>query len=158
LSKKQRPSTPRIFRSSGQPGFSQDAHPSRVFAHKIPRECQVEFATAPCTVHSPEGTVRAAAGDAIVTGASGERWPVARARFFTRYRPIAPTVEGQAGRYVSLRKRVIAVALQEPFEVLLADGTSRLHGHPGDWLVDYGDGSLGVVSAKIFAATYQIDD
>lgn len=42
--------------------------------------------------------------------------------------------------------------------MLLADGTSRLHGAPGDWLIDYGDGTLGVVSAEIFAATYRIED
>jgi hypothetical protein len=40
--------------------------------------------------------------------------------------------------------------------VLLADGISRLHGKPGDWLVDYGDGSLGIVSPDIFATTYQL--
>jgi len=33
---------------------------------------------------------------------------------------------------------------------------SRLHGHPGDWLVDYGDGSLGIVSRTIFPTTYEI--
>jgi hypothetical protein len=42
------------------------------------------------------------------------------------------------------------------FEVALADGVSRLRGQPGDWLVDYGDGSLGIVSPAIFAATYEI--
>jgi hypothetical protein len=42
--------------------------------------------------------------------------------------------------------------------VLLADGVSRLSGIPGEWLVDYGDGSLGIVSEAIFATTYQIDD
>jgi hypothetical protein len=31
-----------------------------------------------------------------------------------------------------------------------------LHGHPGDWLVDYGDGSLGIVSRTIFPTTYEI--
>jgi hypothetical protein len=43
-----------------------------------------------------------------------------------------------------------------PFDVLLIDGQSRLHGKRGDWLVDYGDGSLGVVSKSIFATTYEI--
>jgi hypothetical protein len=41
---------------------------------------------------------------------------------------------------------------------LLADGVSRLHGQPGEWLVDYGDGSLGIVSEAIFATTYEIID
>lgn len=101
----------RLFRSSGQPGFSQHAHPGRVFARKVPRPCRVEFATAPCIVQTPEGAVGAAAGDAILTGGSGERWPVARAGFFNRYRPIPPTEEGQPGRYVSLPNRVIGIAM-----------------------------------------------
>jgi hypothetical protein len=31
-----------------------------------------------------------------------------------------------------------------------------LHGRAGDWLVDYGDGSLGIVSPAIFSTTYEI--
>ena len=46
----------------------------------------------------------------------------------------------------------------EPFAVLLADGVSRLSGRAGEWLVDYGDGSLGIVSQPIFATTYEIID
>ena len=30
------------------------------------------------------------------------------------------------------------------------------HAKAGDWLVDYGDGSFGVVSDAIFATTYEI--
>ncbi len=153
-------SSPRLFRSSGVHGYSAVAssHPARVFARKLQREIQAEFTPVECTIHSPEGSVRAKPGDAVVTGASGERWPVSRPRFAERYRPVPPTQEGQAGRYVSVPKRVIAVPMKETFEVVLVDGTSRLHGHPGDWLVDYGDGSLGVVASRIFAATYQIED
>ena len=44
------------------------------------------------------------------------------------------------------------------FDVLLADGVSRLNGRAGEWLVDYGDGSLGIVSEAIFASTYRIVD
>jgi hypothetical protein len=39
---------------------------------------------------------------------------------------------------------------------LLADGQSKLTGKASDWLVDYGDGSLGVVSQAIFRTTYEI--
>ena len=67
-----------------------------------------------------------------------------------------PTVAGEAGRYVSLPNRILAVPMTEPFEVLLADGVSRLTGRAGEWLIDYGDGSLGIVSAPIFATTYEI--
>ncbi len=50
----------------------------------------------------------------------------------------------------------MAVQMQEPFDVLLADGVSRLSGQPTDWLVDYGDGSLGIVAEPIFTTTYEI--
>ena len=46
--------------------------------------------------------------------------------------------------------------MEQPFEVLLSDGISRLMGHVGDWLIDYGDGSLGIVSMPIFTKTYEI--
>jgi hypothetical protein len=46
--------------------------------------------------------------------------------------------------------------MDENFEVQLADGKSVLHGKRGDWLVDYGDGSLGIVSQTIFDVTYLI--
>ena len=35
---------------------------------------------------------------------------------------------------------------------------ATLRGHAGDWLVDYGDGSLGIVARDIFATTYEILD
>ncbi len=41
---------------------------------------------------------------------------------------------------------------------MLADGVSHLNGHAGDWLVDYGDGSFGIVTQAIFATTYEILD
>jgi hypothetical protein len=69
---------------------------------------------------------------------------------------VPPTVEGQAGRYINLPNSIMAVPMPRAFEVLLADGISRLRGQPGDWLVDYGDGSLGIVSQAIFPTTYEI--
>ena len=95
-------------------------------------------------------------GDAIVTGPAGEHWRVSQGHFAQKYRPVAPTVAGQAGTYISLPNRIMAVPMTEPFSVALADGQSRLTGHPGDWLVDYGDGSLGIISPAIFATTYEI--
>jgi PGDYG protein len=80
---------------------------------------------------------------------------VSRGHFAEKYRAVPPTVEGQAGRYVSLPNTIMAVPMAGPFEVLLADGVSRLKGRAGDWLVDYGDGSLGIVSPAIFATTYE---
>jgi PGDYG protein len=67
-----------------------------------------------------------------------------------------PCIAGASGRYMSLPYHILALQLQQPFDVLLTDEVSKLSGHPGDWLVDYGDGSLGVVAHDIFATTYEI--
>ncbi|HEY5101465.1 MAG TPA: PGDYG domain-containing protein [Steroidobacteraceae bacterium] len=149
-----------MYRSSGQFGFSKTVsdNPRRIAARKLEREVQVRFAATPCTVQTPEGLVQAKPGDAILTGAAGETWRVSQARFAHKYRPIPPTLKGEAGRYLSLPNRILALRMQEPFEVLLVDGVSRLSGQTGDWLVDYGDGSLGIVSAAIFATTYETLD
>jgi hypothetical protein len=146
------------FRSSSQPGYSSfvASDPRRVRARKLVREIEVRFAAEACIVQSPEGAVHARAGDAIVTGTAGEHWRVSRAHFASKYRPVPPTVEGEPGRYASLPYEVMAVPMTAPFEVLLADGQSRLRGRAGDWLVDYGDGSLGVVSPAIFTTTYEV--
>lgn len=145
-----------VFRSTGQPGHSSliRALPGAVRARKRVRVLDVEFATAECQVRTPEGSVHAARGDAVLTGSMGERWCVPRARFEQKYRPVAPTRAGTPGRYESVPMEILAVPMQGPFEVVLEDHVSRLRGHAGDWLVDYGDGSLGVVAQRIFATTY----
>lgn len=149
-----------LFCSNGQRGYSSQisADPRRILARKLEREIEVRFTPIACTVQTPEGVVHARPGDAIITGTAGEHWRVSRARFTDKYRPVRPTVAGEAGRYVSLPNRILAVPMTEAFEVLLADGVSRLNGRAGEWLVDYGDGSLGIVSQPIFATTYEIID
>jgi hypothetical protein len=140
-----------IFRSSGRPGFSSliQNDPQHVVARKLAREIQVRFA-------ATEGVVNARPGDAIITGISGEHWRVSSSHFSDKYEPVPPTKLGEAGTYRSLRYQVLALKLNEGFEVILADGASRLRGRAGDWLVDYGDGSLGIVSASIFDTTYEL--
>jgi hypothetical protein len=148
-----------LYCSSSTPGFSRfvSEHPQRVWAHKLPRQIQVTFAQAPCSVQTREGLVSAQAGDAIITGTAGEHWRVSQSRFPQKYRPVPPTVAGQPGTYESLPYKIIGVQMHEQFEVLLVDGVSRLHGERGDWLVDYGDGSLGVIAPGIFANTYELE-
>jgi hypothetical protein len=107
-------------------------------------------------VQTKEGPVRTRPGDAILTGVEGEQWRVSRGRFDKNYRPVPPTRAGEAGHYVSIGRRIVALQMQDDFDVQLSDGVSVLKGGPGDWLVDYGDGSLGVVSQAIFNSTYEI--
>lgn len=147
-----------LFRSSGLPGYSDliSVDPRRVFARKLEREVQVTFTPVASIVQTSEGMVHARPGDAILTGTAGEHWRVSNERFAGKYRPVPPTRAGESGRYMSRPYRILALPMAGPFEVLLADGVSRLSGHAGDWLVDYGDGSLGIVSRAIFATTYEI--
>jgi len=147
-----------VFRSSGQNGFSTEviSHPRHVRARKLEREVQVRFTPSDCLVRTPEGIVHAHAGDAILTGDDGQHWRVSQAKFANKYRPVPPTEAGRSGHYMSRPYHILALQLPESFDVLLADGLSELAGRPGDWLVDYGDGSLGIVADGIFAATYQI--
>jgi len=147
-----------LYRSSSRPRFSRaiSRDPRRVVARKLVKEIDVIFADGPCVVRTNEGTVHVRPGDAIVTGIAGEHWRVSRSHFAERYRPVPPTAPGQPGRYSSRPKRILAVPMTSAFEVLLADGVSLLAGRAGDWLVDYGDGSLGVISPSIFATTYEI--
>jgi hypothetical protein len=147
-----------VFRSSARTGFSptMTADPRRVAARKLEQQVRVRFTQDPCIIATAEGQVHARPGDAIVTGAAGEVWRVSEARFAGKYRPSGTTRAGQPGLYVSEPNRVLALRLDEPFRVVLTDDVSELTGRPGDWLVDYGDGSLGVVAGDIFAATYEI--
>lgn len=124
--------------------------PRHIRAHKRRQRFAVRFAAQDGSVNTLEGAVRMRAGDAVVTGLAGERWPVERARFQASYAPVAPLAFGQDGLYESLPLPVLALPLDQGCEVLLPDGVSRLHGQAGDWLVDYGDGSLGVVAAALF--------
>jgi PGDYG protein len=147
-----------IFRCSGRSGFSAEvsSHPQHVEARKLEREVEVHFTDVDCIVRTPEGSVYAHPGDAILSGNGGHHWRVSHGKFAHKYRPVAPTVAGQAGRYVSLPYHILAVQQAQPFEVILADNISRLGGQARDWLVDYGDGSLGIVAHDIFATTYEI--
>ncbi len=147
-----------IFRCSGKSGFSAEVlrHPQHVEARKLEREVEVRFTQEACIVRTPEGAVHAHPGDAILTGNGGQHWRVSLGKFSHKYRPIPPTTAGQSGRYISLPYHILAVQLQQPFDVILTDEVSKLSGHAGDWLVDYGDGSLGIVAHEIFATTYEI--
>lgn len=144
----------KVWRASSAAGFCEAvlADPRHLRARKREYLVTIAFAPHDCMVDTREGPVQALAGDAIVTGIAGERWPVRADRVSAKYRPVPPGKD----TYVSLPVEVLALQATGPFAVVLADGHSRIEGERGDYLVDYGDGSLGIVSAPIFAATYHI--
>jgi len=118
----------------------------------------VEIATSDGVIETLEGDVRYRAGDALLTGTRGERWPVQRHKFVASYEPVPPTKQGESGTYV--KKPIVARALriQEDFEVKVGWQPDKLRGAPGDWLLQYGPGDYGVVTASIFDQTYDLLD
>ncbi|MES2899894.1 MAG: PGDYG domain-containing protein [Pseudomonadota bacterium] len=142
----------RTFSAHPGPGFSSavQADPRHLSARKRELPVQVRFAEHECMVQTREGQVQASAGDAIITGAFGETWPVRRERFAEKYRESAP------GQFVSLPKDVLALEMDTPFCAVLSDGVSTLHGAAGDFLIAYNDGSLGIVAAHIFSVIYEV--
>lgn len=132
-------------------------HPSpTMVARKRPVPVVVEIATSRRTVDTLEGPVVADEGDAIVTSASGARWPVARPVFLERYEPMPGTTAGSSGPYQARALAVRVVQLEYPVSILVSGGRSRLQGTHGDWLVDYGNGTMGIVDADVFRDTYEL--
>src|SRR6266702_5258818 len=110
----------------------------------------VEFAVAPGTLQSAVGINRYEPGDALLTGSTGDRWCVSRARFDARYRPDAPTLQGEAGRYRNRPVSVLAKRMTVDFTVERSAGGDLLRGNAGDWLVQYAPGDHGIVAAARF--------
>lgn len=116
---------------------------------------QVQFAAAPGELISREGPNRYAAGDALITGSTGDRWSVSRARFEVRYQPVAPTQTGQDGRYINQPIPVLARQMQQAFRMARSTGGDQLHGNAGDWLLQYAPADYGVVEQGRFAQVYR---
>ena len=118
----------------------------------------VEFAAAAGELMSLEGPNRHAPGDALITGAGGERWVVSRERFDAKYAPAAAGLaHGEPGRYRNRPAVVLAKRMDEPFAIVrAAAGGDRLTGAAGDWVMQYAPGDYGVVQAARFANVYRV--
>jgi hypothetical protein len=130
------------------------ADPRALRVCKKPDPVRTEFATADGVCDTLEGAVHFRAGDAILTGVRGERWPVAREHFLTSYAPVPPTRAGDDGSYRKAPSLAYALRLDRSREVPVGSRRDPLHGHPGDWLLQHADGTYGVVQDEIFRATY----
>jgi hypothetical protein len=73
-----------------------------------PVERAVRFATAPGVMDTPEGPVRYAAGDAIVTGEAGECWPISIAKFRVLYDPATGGTMGIDGLFHKMPRESLA--------------------------------------------------
>jgi hypothetical protein len=115
----------------------------------------VAFAPMAGELVSLEGPNRYLAGDALMTGATGSRWSVARQRFDARYDAVPPTRPGQDGRYAARPIPVLARRIAEPFTAARSSGGDVLRGNAGDWLLQYGPGDFGVAADPRFTRIYR---
>lgn len=108
------------------------------------------------TRETPAGDAGVAfkAGDAILTGAEKESWPIAKATFERTYAPAKGSRMSQDGKFFKKPAPILGVEMKEPFAVTASWG--RLEGKPGDWLVQYDDDGkdFGIVDQGVFHQTY----
>lgn len=129
-----------------------DSSAARYVKHET---VQVRFAIAPGEILSREGLNRHAAGDALITGSTGDRWSVSRGRFDARYQPVPPGTDGQDGAYVNRPLPVLARQMSTAFCIARSAGGDLLRGEAGDWLLQYAPGDYGVVENARFARVYR---
>lgn len=120
-----------------------------------PVRVQAEFAVAGGSVRTLEGEVRHRAGAALLRGVGGERWPVEQSVFIGRYEPCGGQPSGEPGPYCKRRVEVLARRLLVPFRTRAGVERDELRGRRGDWLVQYADGTHGIVAAGLFHALYR---
>lgn len=121
---------------------------------KRPIPVVVEFAQEPGQLETLEGPVQYQAGDALLTGVQGERWPVARAKFDSTYQPSSNSTMPDCGWYTKRFIAVTAYQVDEETSICTQANANKLHAKPGDWVVTAPDGDQWVVARDIFAITY----
>jgi hypothetical protein len=102
-----------------------DANAAHYVKHEI---VDVVFATEQGFLQSREGPNHHAAGDALITGSTGDRWSVTLARFRAKYTPIAGTHGFENGRYVNNPLPVLAVQILRDFSILRSQGGDLILG------------------------------
>ncbi len=133
------------------------ANPRRRKVRKRPIPVLVTFAESGGTLETLEGSVPYEAGDAILTGVRGERWPVTRQTFLDRYDPSVGTDAGRDGSYTRRPEILFAVQLapgDDPVQIT-TDSGGLLTARAGDWVVQYAAEDFGVVAPDIFEETYE---
>ena len=126
-------------------------------AHNVVKDetVAVQFAEQPGSLMSLEGPNRYAPGDALITGATGERWVVSRDRFDAKYVAHDGVTHGHAGAYRNVPVAVLAKQMHEAFSIARSEAGDVLHGEAGDWVMQYAPGDYGVVKAARFAKVYK---
>lgn len=130
--------------------------PAAFWAEKLQICAQVKFANSAGTAETREGKVQFIAGDAILTGVEGETWPIEREKFLATYEEKPPTIFGLDGEYVKRPMRVLCLKVNDTLEIPLDGERGTLRAEPGDYLIQYHPGDLGVVGETIFHKSYQV--
>jgi PGDYG protein len=115
----------------------------------------VEFAEVDGELQSAVGINRYSRGDALVTGSTGDRWCVSRARFDAKHQSVEGRPSGQNGRYCNIPRPIRGKCMGMPFSVARCADGDVLQGVAGDWLVEYGPGDHGIVARGRFAQVYR---
>ena len=135
------------------PDLSRDPAARRAVKDEL---VSVRFASAAGRVASAVGDNAYAAGDALVTGSTGDSWCVSRSRFDAKYRPEPTTTAGEPGSYRNLPVVVLAKNMASAFTVARSAGGDVLRGEPGDWLVQYAPSDHGIVARARFERVYRL--
>jgi len=136
----------------GCPDLAHDPAAIRVVKDEV---VDVEFAATPGLVMSAVGPNHYAAGDALVTGSTGDRWCVSRDRFDPKYRPAGGQRHGEAGPYRNVPVPVWAKQIPEAFRIARAPGGDVLSGEAGDWALEYAPRDCGLVARDRFERVYR---
>ena len=118
----------------------------------------VAFAKDDGELLSREGPNRFRAGDALITGSTGDRWSVSRDRFEAKYEAVPPGKAGEDGRYRAKPLPVLARQIAEPFGIARSRGGDLLRGAAQDWLLQYAPGDYGIIENARFQRVYRLLD
>ncbi len=130
----------------------RDASAAHFVKHEI---VEVAFPALAGELASREGPNRYAAGDALITGSTGDRWSVSRDRFDAKYLPLEPLRHGEEGRYQARPVPVLARQMDAAFCIERSAGGDLLRGAAQDWLLQYAPGDYGIVENARFQAVYR---
>ena len=137
---------PTLSLESGGPGRTWRSNMS--FYRKRPVVVEAVQLTQPTVVSTPEGDMKGAPGDWLITGVKGEKYPCSPITFNKTY-------EHVSGR--RFRKRPLVVdAIRLAHRVAIETEAGTLVGKPGDWFIDGVDGSQYPCDPTVFEDTYEV--
>ena len=131
-------------------------NPEAKLVCKQPVSVKVIFKSQAGKLKTLEGWVSYEQGAAILTGESGDTWPVEQHQFESTYEPVGNTIQGESGTYYKKPIIVYALQLTETTSVQVGYANDPITGKPGDWLVQYGPKNFGIVAKSVFKKTYDI--